>query len=152
MTALLSDARIEHVTGDGRTYLMRRGRQFDIIEADALADERVFRQRLFLRLFRTGAIRLAPGGIAVTWVPTGRVLDTFRSVFPHVLDFGDIALGSETPIQFDPKAIEQRLQDPSVRAHYLRAGIDIDALLAPYSPRLAPGTSTPGRRTARPER
>jgi len=60
------------------------------------------------------------------------VLDTFRSVFPHVLHFGDIALGSETPIPFDPKAIEQRLQDPAVRSHYLRAGIDIDALLAPY--------------------
>ena len=31
-----------------------------------------------------------------------------------------------------PNAIEQRLQDPAVRSHYLRAGIDIDALLAPY--------------------
>ena len=68
----------------------------------------------------------------MTWVPTGRVLDTFTAVFPHVLSFGDIALGSETPIRFDAKAIEQRLQDPAVRSHYLRAGIDIDALLAPY--------------------
>ena len=44
-----------------------------------------------------------------------------------------------------PKAIEQRLQDPAVRSHYLRAGIDIDALLAPYLPRPDPGASTPVR-------
>jgi predicted membrane-bound spermidine synthase len=133
LTALLSDARIEHVTGDGRTYLMRSGRQFDIIEADALRPTSAFSGNVYSSgYFALVRSRLAPGGIAVTWVPTDRVLDTFRSVFPHVLHFGDIALGSETPIPFDPNAIEQRLQDPVVRSHYLRAGIDIDALLAPY--------------------
>ena len=133
LTALLSDARIEHVTGDGRTYLMRSGRQFDIIEADALRPTSAFSGNVYSSgYFALVRSRLAPGGIAVTWVPTGRVLDTFRSVFPHVLHSGDIALGSETPIPFDPAAIEQRLQDPAVQSHYLRAGIDIDALLAPY--------------------
>ena len=33
---LLADRRIEHVTGDGRIFLMRSGATFDIIEADAL--------------------------------------------------------------------------------------------------------------------
>ena len=121
------------MTGDGRTYLMRTGRQFDIIEADALRPTSAFSGNVYSSgYFTLVRSRLAPGGIAVTWVPTGRVLDTFTAVFPHVLSFGDIALGSETPIPFDAKAIEQRLQDPAVRAHYLRAGIDIDALLAPY--------------------
>jgi len=133
LSALLSDARIEHVTGDGRTYLMRTDRQFDIIEADALRPTSAFSGNVYSSgYFSLVRSRLAPGGIAVTWVPTGRVLDTFTAVFPHVLSFGDIALGSETPIRFDAKAIEQRLRDPAVRLHYLRAGIDIDALLAPY--------------------
>jgi hypothetical protein len=133
LTALLADARIEHVTGDGRTYLMRSGRRFDIIEADALRPTSAFSGNVYSSgYFALVRSRLAPGGIAVTWVPTERVLDTFRLVFPHVLRFGDIALGSETPIAFDPAAIGQRLQDPAVRSHYLRAGIDIDALLAPY--------------------
>ena len=133
LRALLSDARIEHVTGDGRTYIMRSGRQFDIIEADALRPTSAFSGNVYSSgYFTLVRSRLAPGGIAVTWVPTGRVLDTFTAVFPHVLSFGDIALGSDTPIQFDAKEIAQRLQDPAVRSHYLRAGIDIDALIAPY--------------------
>ena len=133
LTALLSDARIEHVTGDGRTHLMRSGRQFDIIEADALRPTSAFSGNVYSSgYFALVRSRLAPGGIAVTWVPTERVLDTFRSVFPHVLHFGDIALGSETPIPFDPSSIGQRLQDPVVRSYYLRAGIDVEALLAPY--------------------
>jgi hypothetical protein len=112
---------------------MRSGRQFDIIEADALRPTSAFSGNVYSSgYFALVRSRLAPGGLAVTWVPTGRVLDTFRSVFPHVLHFGDIALGSDTPIPFDSKAIQQRLRDPSVRSHYLRAGIDIDALLAPY--------------------
>ena len=112
---------------------MRSGRRFDIIEADALRPTSAFSGNVYSSgYFALVRSRLAPGGIAVTWVPTERVLDTFRSVFPQVLHFGDIALGSETPIPFDPAAIGQRLQDPGVRSHYLRAGIDIDALLAPY--------------------
>ena len=133
LTALLSDARIEHVTGDGRTYIMRSGRQFDIIEADALRPTSAFSGNVYSSgYFTLVRSRLAPGGIAVTWVPTGRVLDTFTAVFPHVLSFGDIALGSDTPIRFDAKEIAQRYQDPEVRSHYLRAGIDIDLLMAPY--------------------
>ncbi len=133
LSALLSDARIEHVTGDGRTYIMRSGRQFDIIEADALRPTSAFSGNVYSSgYFTLVRSRLAPGGIAVTWVPTGRVLDTFTAVFPHVLSFGDIALGSDTPIRFDAQVIAARLQDPAVRLHYLRAGIDIDALLAPY--------------------
>ena len=57
--------------------------------------------------------------------------DTFAAVFPHVLSFGDIAIGSNKPIAFD-RGHSRRLQDPAVRSHYLRGGVDIEALLAPY--------------------
>ena len=55
--------------------------------------------------------RLTPGGLAVTWSPTARVHNTFVSVFPHVLSFGDIIIGSNQPIAFDaerdPRAAAQ---------------------------------------------
>jgi spermidine synthase len=133
LTALLSDARIEHVTGDGRSYIMRSRALFDIIEADALRPTSAFSGYVYsFGYFTQARSRLAPGGIAVTWVPTSRVLDTFTAVFPHVLSFGTIAIGSEKPIEFNPQEIARRLQDPAVRSHYLRGGVDIEALLAPY--------------------
>ena len=49
--------RIEHVTGDGRTYLMRSGRQFDIIEADALRPTSAFSGNVYsIGLLHAGAI------------------------------------------------------------------------------------------------
>jgi hypothetical protein len=74
--------------------------------------------------------------MAVTWSPTTRVQDTFTAVFPYTLSFGDILIGSAEPIAFDPQPIARRLQEPDVRAYYARAGIGIDALLAPYLTRV----------------
>jgi hypothetical protein len=60
------------------------------------------------------------------------VHDTFASVFPHVLGFGDILIGSEQPIPFDAAAIRARIAAPGVRDYFWRAGVDIEAALAPY--------------------
>ena len=76
--------------------------------------------------------RLKPGGLAVTWSPTERVHNTFVKVFPYVLSYGDILLGSKEPIAFDPAAVRDRLAEPDVRAYYERAGVDIIALLTAY--------------------
>jgi spermidine synthase len=76
--------------------------------------------------------RLTPGGFAVTWAPTPRIHDTFRTVFTHVLSFNDILIGSDRPIRFDADEIRARLRQPAVQAYYWRAGIDITRLLAPY--------------------
>ena len=130
---LLSDPRIAHVAGDGRAYVMRSGQPFDLIEADALRPASAYSGNLYSAgYFRLLASQLAPGGLAVTWAPTPRVRDTFASVFPHVLSFGDILVGSRTPIVFDADAIRARVRQPAVLDHFWRAGVDIDALLAPY--------------------
>jgi len=68
----------------------------------------------------------------VTWSPSARVHNTFLTVFPHVLSYGDIVLGSNEPIAFDAAAIRARLADPDARAYYAGAVVDIDALLTPY--------------------
>jgi spermidine synthase len=133
LDAILSDPRIQHVYGDGRLHVMRAGKEYDIIEADALRATSAYAGLLYSDAY-FGLIRdrLKAGGLAVTWSPTARVHNTFATVFPHVLSYGDIVLGSNEPIPFDPAAIRARLADPGVQAYYGRAMVDIVALLKPY--------------------
>jgi spermidine synthase len=133
LAALLSDPRIEQVAGDGRAYLMNAGRTFDIVEADALRPSSAYSGNLYSTgYFELVRSRLAPGGLAVSWAPTPRVIDTFLHVFPHALGFGDIVIGSNAPIRFDAAEIRERLAAADVQGYYFRAGVNINALLARY--------------------
>jgi len=50
-------------------------------------------------------------------------------VFPHVLLFGDVAVGSATPIAYDAAAVQSRINESFSRDHYYGGGIDLEALL-----------------------
>jgi hypothetical protein len=133
LSGLLADPRISHVFGDGRAYLLRGGRLYDIIEADALRPRSAYAGNLYSEeYFTLLRDRLKRGGIAATWVPTPRVRTAFMKVFPYVLALPDILIGSKEPIEFDRAAVNARLSDPRVRAHYQAAGVDIDDLLREY--------------------
>jgi spermidine synthase len=133
LRGLLSDPRVEHIAGDGRLHLMRSGRRYDIIEADALRPTSAHSGNLYSEeYFRLVASRLKPGGYAVTWSPTQRIHDTFVRVFPHVLTWGYVVLGSQEPIVFSPEEVEKRAADPAVRAYFRQAGLDPAKLLAPF--------------------
>ena len=141
--ALLGDPRVNHVVGDGRSYLLRTTRRFDVIEADALRPTSTFAGALYSdAYFALVRSRLAPNGLAATWVPTQRVHDTFVKTFPYVVSLPGILLGSSDPIAFDASTIMARAAEPAVRAYYQRAGIDIEALLRGYlehePPRVGP--------------
>jgi len=128
--ALLADARIEIVVDDGRAFLRRDRGHFDVIEADALRPTSAYAGNLYsLEYFALLRERLAPGGLAVTWIPTERVLTTFVKSFPYVLVVDAIAIGSESPIPFDRAELERRVRDPRVRDHFTRAGVDVVALV-----------------------
>jgi len=143
LQTVLFDPRLEHVHGDGRVHVMHAGRTFDLIEADALRPTSAYAGNLYSDAYFTLLReRLNPGGIAVSWSPTTRTHDTFVKVFPHVLSFGHVVLGSNERIDFDPRTIRVRLADPFVLEHYTLSGIDIAALLAPYLDR-APGVYDP---------
>jgi predicted membrane-bound spermidine synthase len=130
---VLGDSRIEHVNGDGRLYAMRAGRQFDIIEADALRPGSAYAGNLYSdRYFMLLRDRLKPGGLAVTWAPTPRIRRTFLKVFPHVVVYGDILIGSGNPIDSNPDAIRARLSDPRVIDYYAGAAVDIRRLVEGY--------------------
>ena len=144
LLTVLSDPRIAHVNGDGRLYVVHAGRQFDIIEADALRPGSANVGNLYSdRYFAMIRDRLRPGGLAVTWAPTSRVERTFVAVFPYVASYGDILLGSRDPIVIDRERIRTRLSDPAVQAYYDNSDVDIQALLASYIDH-APAMFDPG--------
>jgi spermidine synthase len=143
LLAVLSDPRIDHRVGDGRAYIARSGRSFDGIEADVLRPSSAYAGNLYSReYFAMLARHLKPGGYGVTWAPTERIRATFVAVFPHVLSLGgDIYIGSNAAIPFDPIAVAARAA--AVRYYYESAGVDIAGLLRPYlettPQRFAPG-------------
>ncbi len=134
---LFSDPRIAIRYGDGRSELVKEEALFDIIEADALRPSSAFSGNLYSReYFELLRSKLAPGGIAVSWIPTERTLRTFNSVFKHTLLFPYIALGSEEEIPFDEKTVLERASEDFALRHYADAGINHRAIISELSPRL----------------
>jgi spermidine synthase len=147
--AILADPRIEHVAGDGRLYLRRAGRKYDIIEADALYPTSAYSGNLYSdAYFRLLRDHLNPGGLAVTWAPTARVARTFGAVFPYVWHGQAIMMGSDAPIEMNGPAIHERLRQPAVASYFGLSGVDIEAMLQPY---LAGPWSEDGRSRERPD-
>jgi spermidine synthase len=132
LDALLRDPRMRFVTGDGRAFLMRTPRRFDIIQADALRPYSAYAGNLYsYEYFRLLASRLAPGGFAVSWGPTDRTRAAFLRAFPHVAFFGHTLVGSNDPIRWNRAEVRQRMLEPSIQAYYHRVGIDLEALVGP---------------------
>ena len=130
---ITSDRRIEHVFGDGRLYLRRAGRTYDIIEADALRPTSAYSGNLYSdAYFRLLQDHLNPGGLAVTWAPTARVARTFATVFPYVWHHRDLMMGSDAPIEVNRADVIERLRRPQARGHFESSGVDIETLLSPY--------------------
>jgi len=136
---LLSDPRFRIVVGDGRTHVRRSRRKYDVIEADALRPSSAYAGNLYsLEYFALLRESLEPGGLAVTWLPTERVRDTFVRSFPHVLLLREIGIGSERPIPFDRESLLARCEDPHVKDYYARVGINLRRLLVDHLRSQAP--------------
>jgi spermidine synthase len=130
--AITSDSRIEHIFGDGRLYLKRAGRKYDIIEADALFPTSAYSGNLYSdAYFQLLRDHLNPGGLAVTWAPTSRVARTFETVFPYVWRHEQIMMGSDAPIEVSSQRILERLRLRKVSDYFAASGVDIEALLGP---------------------
>ena len=138
---LLEDKRVQHLTGDGRAYLMRTDLRFDLIEADAQWPTTAYAGNFYSReYFELLKSRLKTGGLAVTWAPTERAHQTFLNVFPYVLRFGDnVDVGSLQPIPFDPAKISAEGQEKFAHDYFADAGIDVEAMIRDY---LEPGRVT----------
>ena len=123
MHTLFHDPRWKIEYGDGRRVVTHDHRTYDVIEADAILPEAsqsgVLYSAEFMQALRA---RLAPGGLYVQWAPSPRVVETFASVFPHVVLLRPISIliGSNDPIPYDREALLARLASPEVAAHLAR--------------------------------
>ena len=133
LRTLLNDPRVSHAYGDGRIHLVRSGETYDIIEADALQPNTSHSGNLYSEeFFQLVRDRLRPRGLAVTWVPTARVQNSFLRAFPHAVGLPAMLIGSREPIVIDRAAIARRAADPAVRAHFAADGVDIVQLMDSY--------------------
>jgi spermidine synthase len=139
LVELLSDRRVSVEAADGRRALARAEQRYDVIEVDALYLTSAGSGNLYsVEFFRLCARRLKPGGLVCSQKPSRRVGLTFAEALPHVLDFGNMVVGSNEPIAIDVAAWEARLRAPGVARRF-----DPEAL-AGISARLA--AAAPGRR------
>jgi predicted membrane-bound spermidine synthase len=132
--AVMNDPRLRMILRDGRYALRNGSARYDVIEADALRPISAYSGNLYSQeYFELIRSRLKPGGFAVTWCPTARVLNTFRSVFPYVVYCEHLVLiGSNQPIRLDWPMVMQQSNSAFSRQHYGRSGIDISGLLTKY--------------------
>ncbi|NID13028.1 fused MFS/spermidine synthase [Fibrivirga algicola] len=136
--SVLGDPRLHLIFRDGRYAIRNQAVQYDVIEADALRPSSAFSGNIYSKeYFELLRSRLAPQGLAVTWCPTVRVLNTFRLVFPYVAYCDKLMLiGSNQPISLNWPQIDQRAASAFSQHHYGRSGIAVEALLAKYKPTL----------------
>jgi spermidine synthase len=116
------------IVDDGRNYVRRTERSYDVIISDSThpgtADSWVLYTEEFYRICRE---RLAEGGIMAQWLPLHGLtvsdykttLRTFREVFPHAtlwLTPGySVLLGTTAPLSIDLDRVETRLARKGVR-------------------------------------
>jgi spermidine synthase len=96
VTRLRQDPRIQFHALDGRVFLLRSARRYDLIEADASGRARRF-GNLFSRAFQLLRARLKPQGYAVTWIPTPQARQLVAA--PHVLIAGRSAGSDIQPVR-----------------------------------------------------
>jgi len=123
--AILHDPRVAVHVDDGRNYLLRSRRRYDVILVDVgglQADgAEFFYTREFLELCRD---RLRPGGLVFTWLDIGSVLEplgsmyrrTLREVFPE----SSLWLGSGEPTSYGWLWLVGSNGKPSIDAARLR--------------------------------
>jgi predicted membrane-bound spermidine synthase len=147
LSRFLADPRVRVVVADGRNALARDDRRYgDVIEADAQWPDVARRQPLLGRVFAQCARRLKPGGVVCTPPHAPRLRRVHA--LPAARGRGDVLIGSNEPIAYEPDAWRARLSLPAV-ASYLGPGAVADAehLLKQFHPRNLKGRVHPARQT-----
>lgn len=101
--AVLEDKRVHPIVMDGRAYLRRTGKRYDVITLEPMPPTFAGVNALYAQEFyRQAAERLAPGGIIAQWLPFhlvapqhgAAIARTFQSVFPNSLLWIDPVSGT----------------------------------------------------------
>ena len=119
LVELLQDPRLRIEAADGRRALQREDRRYDLIEVDALYLTSAGSGNLYsIEFFEECARKLKPGGLVCSQKPSRRVALTFAEALPHVVDFGNMVVGSNEPIPLDVDAWLARLHAPAVARRF----------------------------------
>ena len=131
---LFEDPRYTFIVGDGRQELELSQQQFDIIEADAIYPWRSRAGMLYSQeFFQAVRSHLAPGGMFVEWNVGLGTEQTFRSVFPYVMQLamsGDLhfLIGSDRPVDFNRQQLLIKLEDAAVQNFLAKASVNLEAI------------------------
>ncbi|MDX2013022.1 MAG: fused MFS/spermidine synthase [Myxococcaceae bacterium] len=113
---LLEDPRSHLIVGDGRKHLLAATDPWDVITVDAMRPNGASAGNVYSEEFyELVAAHLAPGGLFAQWVPTPRVLETVKQVFPHVVVLevpggrGEFLLASDAPVPIDRASLAERI-------------------------------------------
>ena len=126
--SVLSDPKVNLIVDDGRNYLLRTSKQYDVITSDAThplgGDSWVLYTKEFYELCRD---RLAQDGLMVQWLPIHMlapddyrsVIKTFQSVFAdtslwYTNDY-TLMLGAKDGLTIDFALIKQKFENERVR-------------------------------------
>ena len=133
----LSDPRLRMIVGDGRNHVELSNRSYDVIISQPSNLWIAGMAELFTReFFQTCRQRLAPGGLAATWIQAyalqqedvKTIVATFKDAFPHVamwelmpgIDY--LLIGSEDPISLDLERFKDHLEKPGLRQALSQSG------------------------------
>jgi spermidine synthase len=118
---------------DGRNFLLRNRRPYDVITADVVHPYDAGATNLYsVEYFALVAQSLAPNGIMIQWVSPGSALEhalivrTFLQAFPNATLWlgGDLLIGSPTPLRIGQSELEARLADPAARQSLADVGFN----------------------------
>jgi spermidine synthase len=119
LVQLLQDPRLRLEVADGRRALAREERLYDLVEVDALYLTSAGSGNLYsIEFFELCARRLKPGGLVCSQKPGRRVALSFAQALPHVVDFGNMVVGSNQEIALDSAAWLARLRAPAVASRF----------------------------------
>jgi spermidine synthase len=119
LVQLLQDPRVRLEVADGRRALAREERLYDLVEVDALYLTSAGSGNLYsIEFFELCARRLKPGGLVCSQKPGRRVALSFAQALPHVVDFGNMVVGSNQEIVLDSAAWLARLRAPAVASRF----------------------------------
>ena len=123
---LIEDPRIHLHTGDGRRWLLARPEPYDMIVADAVRPNTAYAGNLYsVEFYELVSSRLAPNGVFVQWIPTDRVINSVRRVFPYVAiaevpeyNRSKLLIAGNQPLFLDRATLRERLSKVDLQAAF----------------------------------
>jgi spermidine synthase len=124
---MLSDPRVRLSSGDGRKFLLATNESFDVVTVDALRPQAAHSGNIYsVEFYELVRFRLRPGGLFAQWIPSERVTNSAKQVFPFVLAFSvpyyfnsNFLVASDKPLEFNRESLLLRLDGMANNGSFL---------------------------------